>query len=180
MNLIRIGKVVRAVGLRGLVGVAGTDGALADLKRVVLRRAGAEGLEPRQVVEARPQGRLWAVQLEGVAGRDAAEALVGCEVLAAREDLGEAGEGLYYWTDLEGLTVETVAGEVLGTVTDVYETGGVDVLVVTGGRGEALIPLAPYVTVDQAAGRVVVDPPEGLLDVEDMGREEKGGPERGR
>jgi 16S rRNA processing protein RimM len=178
-RLIRIGKVVRAVGLRGLVGVAGTDGALADLKRVVLRCTGADGLDPRQVVEARPQGRLWAVQLEGVAGREAAEALVGCEVLAVREDLREPGEGLYYWTDLEGLTVVTVAGEMVGKVTDVYATGGVDVLVVTGERGEVLIPLAPYVTVDQAAGRVVVDPPEGLLDVEDMGREEKGGPERG-
>jgi len=178
-SLVRIGKVVRAVGLRGLVGVAGTDGALAELKRVVLRRPGAGGLYPRQVVEARSQGRLWAVQLEGVAGREEAEALVGCEMLAAREDLGEAGEGLHYWTDLEGLTVVTVAGELLGRVTDVYATGGVDVLVVTGERGEALIPLAPYVTVDHAAGRVVVDPPEGLLDVEDMGREEKGGPERG-
>ncbi len=177
--LVRIGKVVRAIGLRGLVGVAGTDGALANLKAVVLRCAGADGLYPRQVVEARSQGRLWAVQLEGVAGREAAETLVGCEVLAAREDLGEAGEGLYYWTDLEGLTVVTVAGEMVGKVTDVYATGGVDVLVVTGGRGEVLIPLAPYVTVDHAARRVVVDPPEGLLDVGDMGREEKGGPERG-
>ncbi len=179
MNLVHIGKVVRAVGLRGLVGVAGTDGALADLERVVVRHGGAGDVEPRRIVEAREQGHLWAVQLEGVAGREAAEALVGCEVLAAREDLGEAGEGLYYWADLEGLAVETAAGEVVGKVTGLYETGGADVLVVTGGRGETLIPLAPYVTVDRAAGKVVVDPPEGLLDVEDLGRTEKGGPKRG-
>jgi len=59
----------------------------------------------------------------------------------------------------------TTAGAVIGEVTGLYETGGVDVLVVTteGGR-EQLVPLAPYVEVDRAGGRIVVDPPEGLLD----------------
>ena len=49
-------------------------------------------------------------------------------------------------------------------MTGLYETGGVDVLVVTGSRGEKLVPLAPYVVVDREARRIVVDPPEGLLD----------------
>jgi 16S rRNA processing protein RimM len=60
--------------------------------------------------------------------------------------------------------VVTVAGEPVGNVTGLYETGGVDVLVVEGGRGEVLIPLAPYVEVDRKARRIVVDPPEGLLE----------------
>jgi 16S rRNA processing protein RimM len=104
------------------------------------------------------------VKVEGVADRTAAEALVGAEVLAYREELGEAGEGKHWWADLEGLDVVTVAGEVVGKVTGLYETGGVDVLVVEGERGERLVPLAPYVEVDVAARRIVVDPPEGLLD----------------
>ena len=168
--LVRIGKVVRAIGLSGHVGVAGTEGALATLERVALRREGGEP-EGRRVVEARPQGRLWAVLLEGVAGRSAAEGLVGMEVLAAREDLGEAGEGLHYWGDLEGLAVVTVAVRAVGQVAGLLVTGGVDVLVVAGEGGrEVLVPLAPYVTVDRAARRVVVDPPEGLL--EDAGERE--------
>ena len=174
MRLLRVGKIVRPVGLRGLVGVGGGEGALGEVKSVVLRRRADEPGERMQVMEARRQGRLWVVQLEGVGGREAAEALVGCEVLAAREDLGEAGEGHHYWADLEGMPVVTVAGRHLGAVTGLYETGGVDVLVVTGGGGEALVPLAPYVTVDRAAGKVVVDPPEGLLDREEV--DEKGGP----
>jgi 16S rRNA processing protein RimM len=178
VELLRIGKVVRAVGLQGLVGIAGTEGALAELEEIALQR-GAEAPAARRVIEARPQGRVWAVRLEGVSTREAAEALVGCEVLATREALGEAGEGLHFWADLEGLAVVTVAGEALGKVTGLLETGAVDVLVVTGGRGEVLVPLAPYVTVDRAAGKVVVDPPEGLLDLDVEGREEKGGPERG-
>lgn len=163
MPLVRIGKVVRAVGLKGHLGVAGSDGALGELEKITLRR-GDGAPETRRIEEARRQGRLWAVKVEGVSGRTAAEALVGAEVLAPREELGEAGEGRHLWADLEGLEVVTVAGEVVGRVTGLYETGGVDVLVVRGARGEKLVPLAPYVAVDREARRIVVDPPEGLLD----------------
>jgi 16S rRNA processing protein RimM len=173
---IRIGKIVRAIGLGGRVGVAGTSGSLGSLRRVQLRK-GADESRPRAVLDARPQGRVWAMQLEGVPDRTAAEALVGNEVLALREDLGEAGEGLHYWADLEGSAVVTVAGERVGTVTGFMETGAVDVLVVKGERGEVLIPLAPYVTVDRGGRRIVVDPPEGLLEI-GSGRDE-GGTERG-
>ena len=164
MGLVRIGKVVRAIGLQGLLGVAGSQGALGKLRRVALGRPGEEpGLH--RVVEARRQGRLWAVRVEGVPDRSAAEALVGAEVWALREDLGEAGEGRYFWADLEGLPVVTGTGEVVGKVTGLVETGGVDVLVVDGSRGERLVPLAPYVRVDLEVGRIVVDPPEGLLEL---------------
>ena len=163
MALVRLGKIVRALGLKGQVGIAGSEGAVGTLQRIVLRRADAEPT-PSRIVEARRQGRLWAVRLEGVADRTAAEKLVGAEVLAPREDLGEAGAGRHFWADIEGLPVVTAAGEAVGKVTGLYDTGGVDVLVVTGDRGEKLVPLAPYVEVDLAAGRVVVDAPEGLLD----------------
>ena len=164
MGLVRIGKVVRAVGLEGLLGVAGSDGALGRLDRLALGRQGDVAPALRKVIEARPQGRLWVVRLEGLAGRTAAERWVGAEVWALREDLGEAGEGRHFWADLEGLRVVTKAGEEVGKVTGLVETGGVDVLVVDGPRGERLLPLAPYVEVDRAAGRIVVDPPEGLWD----------------
>jgi len=163
MSLVRIGKVVRAVGLEGFLGIGGTDGALAGLGSITLRRGEGEP-EVRRILEARPQGRIWALKVEGVPDRTAAEALVGAEVLAAREELGEAGEDRHFWTDLEGLPVVTAAGVAVGTVTGLYETGGVDVLVVTGEGGEKLVPLAPYVEVDVAGKRIVVDPPDGLLD----------------
>lgn len=163
MKLVRLGKVVRAVGLHGHLGVAGTEGALAELGAVALRRGEGEP-EVRRILEARPQGRLWAVKVEGVADRTAAEAWVGAEVLVEREALGEAGEGRYFWADLEGLPVVTAAGEAVGKVTGFYTTGAADVLVVTGERGERLVPLAPYVGIDLEARRIVVDPPEGLLD----------------
>jgi 16S rRNA processing protein RimM len=163
--LVRLGKIVRAVGLKGHLGVAGTDGALAELGRIALRREDEPEPRLRDVIEARPQGRVWVVKVEGVSGRTEAEAWVGAEVLARREDLPEPGEARHYWADLEGLPVVTKAGAAIGKVTGLYVTGGVDVLVVTTeGGGEKLVPLAPYVEVDVAGRRVVVDPPEGLLD----------------
>jgi 16S rRNA processing protein RimM len=137
------------------------------LERVALRRGEGEP-ELREVLEARPQGKVWALRIEGVADRSAAERWVGAEVLADREALGDAGEDRFFWADLEGLPVVTVAGEAVGKVTGLLETGAVDVLVVTGPRGERLVPLAPYVMVDRSNGRIVVDPPEGLLE-DDVG-----------
>ncbi|HET7752715.1 MAG TPA: ribosome maturation factor RimM [Anaeromyxobacteraceae bacterium] len=169
MQLVRIGKVVRAIGLEGFLGIAGSEGGLANLKRIALKAADGEP-ELKKVLRARAQGRLWAVEIDGIDDRTAAERMVGREVFAIREDLGEAGEGLHYWGDLEGLAVETKAGQALGSVVGLIETGGTDVLVVSDGSHERLIPLAPYVTVDRAAAKVVVDPPEGLLDL--------GGPEQ--
>lgn len=163
MALVRLGKIVRAVGLEGRVGIAGSEGAVGTLRRIVLRRPGGEDA-PARILEARRQGRLWVVRLEGPADRTAAEKLVGAEVMAPREDLGEAGEGRHFWADLEGLPVVTASGEAIGKVSGLYQTGGIDVLVVTGRLGEKLVPLAPYVEVDLAAGRIVVDAPEGLLD----------------
>ena len=176
MAWIRLGTVVRAVGLDGKLGVAGTEGALSRMSSVVLRRAGEAETE-RKVLSAGPQGRVWWLRLEGVDGRTAAEALRGSEVWGRREEMGDAGEGRHFWADLDGKPVVTTAGVELGRVTELFVTGGVDVLVVRGPGGERLVPLAPWVTVDREQGRVVVDAPPGLLEVDD---EEARGTERKR
>ena len=166
MAWVRLGTVVRAVGLDGRVGVAGTEGALARMSSVVLRRSG-EAEKERKVLSAGPQGRIWWLRLEGVEGRTAAESLRGAEVWGRREEMGDPGEGRHFWADLEGLPVVAATGEELGRVEELFVTGGVDVLVVRGPGGERMVPLAPWVTVDRELGRVVVDAPPGLLEDDD-------------
>ncbi len=168
MSWGRLGTIVRAVGLDGRMGVAGTEGALSRMTRVALRGGGPE--VERKVLGAGPHGKVWWLRLEGVADRTAAEALRGREVWGRREELGEAGAGRHFWADLEGLPVFDAGGTALGRVEELYVTGGVDVLVVHGPGGERLVPLAPYVTVDREQGRVVVDAPPGLLDEDEEGR----------
>lgn len=97
-------------------------------------------------------------KLEGVDDRDAAEALQGQDIAVAREALGEAADGEFYWVDLVGLAVVNLQGESLGQVEDLLRTGGSDVLVVRGER-ERLIPfVADFVqAVDREARRITVD-----------------------
>ena len=160
--LVQVGKIVRAVGLKGSSGSRGRT-ALAGLGRPSC--CGGDGEpEPEADRGGAAQGRVWAVRSEGVSDRDGGGGARRGGGAAPREELRERGRGPALWADLEGLRVVTVAGEAVGKVTGLYETGGVDVLVVTGEGGEKLVPLAPYVEVDSRRRRIVVDPPEGLLD----------------
>jgi len=102
----------------------------------------------------------------------AAEALAGAEILVPEEGLEPLASGRIYVADLVGCSVVTVDGRPLGPVTDVLEAGGAAVLVVerpeTG--DELLIPLSEAVcpVIDTAAKRIVVDPPDGLLDLNEI------------
>jgi 16S rRNA processing protein RimM len=114
------------------------------------------------------QGRLLVV-FEGVHDRDVAEALrdvllcVDSAEVAPPDDPDEFNDH-----QLVGLTAVTLAGERLGEVTGIDHAPASDLLVLrrTAG-GTALIPFVKAIvpTVDLAGGRVVVDPPAGLLDL---------------
>lgn len=107
------------------------------------------------------------LKLEGIEDCDAARALVGCSVWVRREDAVGLPADTYFHQDLLGLTVRDRGGRVIGRVHDILVTGGTDVLVVQAEEGEILIPAARSicVEVDLKAGEVVVDPPEGLLEI---------------
>jgi 16S rRNA processing protein RimM len=108
----------------------------------------------------RPHGQGYVVQLAGVTDRDQARALTGQLIAVPRSALPELEAGReYYWRDLVGLAVIDVAGEVLGTVERMLETGAHDVLVVRQDQHEVLVPFVePFVVdVDLAARRIRVD-----------------------
>jgi 16S rRNA processing protein RimM len=67
--------------------------------------------------------------------------------------------GAWYWHEVTGAHVTTATGEDLGTVTDIFRTGGSEVFVVEGPRGEILIPAVSSMMVEFAPdeGRIVVD-----------------------
>jgi 16S rRNA processing protein RimM len=84
------------------------------------------------------------------------------------DELVEPGEGRYYYHELIGCRVETVDGEDVGAVEAVIRPGPQDLLIVDGGpRGEVFVPVVEAIVreVDRERRRVVIDPPEGLLDV---------------
>ncbi len=109
------------------------------------------------------------VQLTGVGDRAAAKALKGTRLYVPRVRLPPAGEEEYYHADLIGLAVEEVGGRALGTVTSVHNFGAGDVLEVAAAGGIAImVPFTRAVVpvIDLAGGRIVIDPPPGLLEEE--------------
>ena len=104
------------------------------------------------------------VKLHGIDDRDAALAFKSKHVAVPREQLPEVGEDEYYWSDLIGLAVKNQQDVDFGKITEVFETGANDVLVVKQteskqGDKERLIPFTAEVVldVDMAAKTVLVD-----------------------
>ena len=98
---------------------------------------------------------------------EAAKELVGFEFAVPESERVPLPADHYYDWELEGCTVK-VGADSIGTVNSVLKTGGAEILVVTDNSGkEQLIPLADSIVVEvDAAGKtIVIDPPEGLLDL---------------
>jgi 16S rRNA processing protein RimM len=107
------------------------------------------------------------IGLAGVATIAAAEALAGAELRIPADQLVALPPGSFYEHELVGCRVETRGGAVIGVVQAVEGSLGASRLVVGGARGEILIPLATEIctTIDVNGKRIVIDPPEGLLDL---------------
>jgi 16S rRNA processing protein RimM len=121
-----------------------------------------------RVLAARPHSGRLLVTFEGVADRDAAEALRGVRLFLATSVLPPPEDPEeFHVHQLEGLRAELADGTRIGTVRDVIHGPGGELLVLD--RPDADDALVPFVTaivptVDVPGGRIVVDPPEGLLD----------------
>lgn len=117
------------------------------------------------VESARDHRNRFLVKFEGVNGRTEAEGLRGA-LYVPESEVRELEGGEFWEQDLEGLAaVHAGTGAALGTVAYVQPGPAQDLLVLDTPDGERLVPFVSeiVVEVDVEAGRVVVDPPEGLL-----------------
>jgi 16S rRNA processing protein RimM len=164
-----VGRVARAHGNRGQVIVNPETDFVEDRFRV-----GAELLANRggrigrlRVTAMRTHLGRPIVALEGVETMNDAEAMAGVELRVPVAELAPLPGWMFYRHDLVGCRVETTGGTVVGEVTSVDGELETSRLVVAASGGDVLIPLARAICVDidVAARRVVVDPPEGLLEL---------------
>ena len=98
---------------------------------------------------------------------DAAKELVGFEFAVPESERVQLPEDHYYDWELEGCVVKA-GDEVIGKVKSVLKTGGAEILSVADEHGnERLIPFADsiVIAVDTAGKTILIDPPEGLLDL---------------
>jgi len=118
-----------------------------------------EDKSPVKIVDGRKQGKGLAALLPGFNDREGAAILVGSQIFIRRDQLPATDDDEYYWSDLEGLEVHTINGELLGRVESLMETGANDVLVIRGQR-QHLVPFiqGQYVKhVDLESGSIEVD-----------------------
>ena len=126
-DLVPVGRILDAWGIKGGLKVqaysADAD-ALFSAKRWYLKSTGPK---PGQLVLAvrsvREQGEGIVATADGVDDRNAAEALRGHEIHIPRSDFPRTPDGEYYWVDLIGLDVVNRAGEALGRVIGLIDTG---------------------------------------------------------
>ena len=147
-HLVVVGRVCGAFGVRGWLRVRSytrpAENILAYspwyLRREASDDAANDADEAHRVVagEARADGVV--AQIDGVADRDAAAALAGARVMVPRSSFPAVGAREFYWADLEGLKVTNLEGVELGAISHLFETGANDVMVVTDGERERLIP----------------------------------------
>lgn len=155
-----MGRVVAPYAVRGWVKLQTFTEYLDSLLDYPVWRIGKDGdWRDYRVLDGKVHGQYLMASLEGVDDRNAAEALMGLDVAVLREEMPEADEDEYYWDDLIGLDVVNLAGEALGRVEGLLETGANDVLQVRDGETERLLPFVDAVVkeVDLEAGRLVVD-----------------------
>jgi 16S rRNA processing protein RimM len=108
------------------------------------------------------------LKFEGYDTMTAAQGLVGGRLVIAEAELKALSEGEFFEHQVIGSQAVTAEGRSLGDVTAVLRTGGTDVLVIRDEDGrERLIPFADDIctSVDVAAKRITIDPPEGLLEL---------------
>src|ERR1700761_1802002 len=166
---IAVGQIARAHGIKGEVTVAvRTDDP--DVRFVPGTTLATEPPDrgPLTVAAARWHSGRLIVTFEGVGDRNAAEDLRGTVlVLDSAEIAAPDDPDEFYDHQLIGLGVVTAAGDAVGEVTDVLHHGQ-DLLVVRrapGPAGETLVPFVSAIVtdVDVAGGRLVINPPPGLL-----------------
>ena len=153
-----IGLVHGVHGLRGAIRVEVlTDDASRFKPGSIVYPEGSD--TPLTVSWARTDGRGVQLRFRERPTREEVEPLRGC-YLEATPTAGELPPGTWYWHQIEGTPVFTLSGEALGSVVDIFRTGGSEVYVVRGGRhGEVLIPAVYSLSPDLApdAGRILVD-----------------------
>jgi 16S rRNA processing protein RimM len=166
-DMVLVGVITGAHGVRGEVKLrsfTADPGSIASYSPLET----AQGARV-EIARLRPQKDGFIANLKGVTDRNAAEAMKGIELFVPRQRLLEPDEHEVYVHDLIGLAVHLADGSLLGEVVDVadYGAGNLIDVRVEGRKDTVLIPFADQYVRQVDGERIVVDLPEGFLDVEE-------------
>jgi 16S rRNA processing protein RimM len=173
--MVLVGRIARPHGLRGQVAVNPATDFIDERFRAGATVWTREDGEPHELTisSARVQNGTPIVGFEGFTRIEDVEPLAGRELRVPEASLHPLEEGRYYEHQLVGCSVETVGGETIGQITRVEGgTGGGSRLIVDGPRGEIQVPfvIGLCVEIDVETKKIRIDPPEGLLELNETKR----------
>jgi 16S rRNA processing protein RimM len=166
--LIPLGEIVTTHGIAGWLKLKSYNPRTTVLTSTLQIWLEKEGLRSVHGIEAsRPYKGQFLVKLSGVDNMSDAEKRVGSTLWVAEQSLASLPSGQYYHYQVIGLEVFDTEGKRIGVVARTWSTPAGELYVVDGGFKEHLIPAVKEIIekVDLAAGKMVINPPEGLLDL---------------
>lgn len=164
-DYILLGNISGVHGLKGWLKVFSHTSPrlkIAEYPQWFLKK-GNEDWKAHKVISGREQGKNIIVRLEGINDRSDVEALIGFEVAIKNEQLEPLSNGEYYWRDLLGLSVKTIAGADLGKLDWIFNSGSNDVLVVKDDGVDKKERLLPFlfdkvvISIDLEKSLMIVD-----------------------
>ena len=172
--MVLVGRIARPHGLRGQVAVSPETDFVEErfVAGATMWTRTAAGEVQMTIASARVQGVRPIVGFVGVGSVEEAARLAGLELRVPEATLQPLAPGTFYEHQLAGCEVETAGGKRVGTVSRVEGAAGSRRLVVHGLRGEVDVPLAGSICleIDVAAKRIVIEPPDGLLELNEVRR----------
>jgi 16S rRNA processing protein RimM len=167
-TLIPLGEIVTTHGLDGWLKLNPYNpqtSILSATREIFLEKDGTRSVY--RLEASRPHKRQFLIKLLGVDLLADAERWVGSTLAVAEEALQSLAGGEYYHYQVIGLEVFDVRGERIGIVTRTWSTPGGELYVVAGESKEHLIPAVKDIIdkIDLSARRIIINPPEGLLDL---------------
>lgn len=166
-DTVLVAAIAGSFGVKGLVRLKSFTAdpeAVADYGSLCTE----DGSHQYDVTLVQPINNGFAAKLSGVVTKEQADALRGTQLFALRDRLPSLPDDEFYHADLIGLATFDAGGNALGRIKAVQNHGAGDLLEVEPGAGKqtVLVPFTRAIvpTVDLTAGRVVIDPPEGLFD----------------
>jgi len=169
-SLIRVAKAVRTRGLKGEI-VADLLTDFPERFEAIDRLIAVSPARSQRSVELESfwfQNERIILKFAGVDSIESAQEFVGYDFCIPESERVPLSDNEYYDFELEGCYVRDVSGKDVGKVQRVLKTGGPEILEIADDHGATvLVPLAESIVIeiDTVAKQIVIDPPEGLLEL---------------
>jgi 16S rRNA processing protein RimM len=167
-RFVPLGKIVTTHGIGGWLKLNSYNPestVFSSAREICLEKEGTRSVH--ELESSKPHKRHFLIKLRGIDSINEAEKWVGSTLSLKEEFLPSLESGEYYQYQAIGLEVFDTRGDRLGVITGILSTASGELYVIQGASKEHLVPAVKEIVekVDLSAGKMIINSPEGLLDL---------------